>query len=135
MAVVLTAVFFASLLGSLHCVGMCGPFALIATSGPQSNQSLAAPVLAYSLGRLVSYSLVGAAFGAFGQALNTGAAYSGWQQNATFVAGILMVVVGFVALARCLGFRISLPGTGEPWEDYCNWASAERIKCPPFTEP
>lgn len=58
--------FFAGLLGSAHCVGMCGGFALsigAASSGWRDNLSRQ---LLYSLGRIFTYSILGASAGFVG---------------------------------------------------------------------
>ena len=107
-------VFAASLLGSMHCVGMCGPFAILASSDNQRRTSAAVPAIAYSTGRLVTYTLVGILFGSFGLALNQGSiaigvSFSTVQQTATYVAGALMIVIGLIALLRQSGVRIVLP--------------------------
>lgn len=114
MEVLLGTVFIASLLGSLHCVGMCGPFALLAGSGAKTRAAAVAPTLAYSGGRLISYTLVGLIFGTLGMALNAGTSFSSWQQSATYVAGVMMIVVGLIALVRCLGWRVQLPQVFQP---------------------
>ncbi|MEM9410312.1 MAG: sulfite exporter TauE/SafE family protein [Planctomycetota bacterium] len=110
----MATVFVASLLGSLHCVGMCGPFALLASSTAQSRKSAIVPTLAYSGGRLVSYILVGVVFGACGFVLNASTSFSVWQQTASLAAGILMIAVGLVALARAIGWQIPMPKTFRP---------------------
>ncbi len=110
MWILLGTVFIASLLGSVHCVGMCGPFALLAGSSPDSRRSAMVPTAAYSLGRLTTYSIVGVVFGSLGMALNRGVAFASWQQTATYVAGGLMIIIGVIALARQAGWKIQLPG-------------------------
>lgn len=50
--------------GSLHCVGMCGPFAVLAGADRGWRG-----VVTYSLGRLATYALLGAFAGLFGAAL------------------------------------------------------------------
>jgi len=102
----------ASLLGSLHCVGMCGPFALLAGASARSRSAALAPTAAYSLGRLITYSVMGFLFGSLGMAINQGASFNQWQQTATYFAGILMVVAGSIALLRCGGVTITLPSAG-----------------------
>ncbi len=114
MGILLGTVFVASLLGSLHCLGMCGPFALLAGSGGEQRSAAVAPTVAYSLGRLITYSLVGLLFGALGLALNEGTSFASWQQTATYVAGGLMIVVGLVALARYAGWKVRLPAFATP---------------------
>jgi sulfite exporter TauE/SafE len=115
MWMLLGTVLIASLLGSLHCVGMCGPFAMLAAASNQQRRSVLFPAAAYSLGRLVTYTIVGVIFGSLGMALNRGSSLilgipvGSVQQTATFVAGGLMIAVGVIALGRQLGMRIKLP--------------------------
>ena len=52
------------LLGSLHCVGMCGP---IIVSIPWSNTQKALQISLYHFGRATTYALMGAAVGGVGQ--------------------------------------------------------------------
>ena len=95
MIILLGTVWVASLLGSLHCVGMCGPFALIAGGADKARKAALFPTFSYSFGRLVTYSLVGFVFGALGMTLNLGASIGNWQQAATYVAGVMMVLIAF----------------------------------------
>lgn len=121
MTALLLAVFGASLAGSLHCVGMCGPFALLAASrNPQrrdgcgeggSCNSLASLAFFYHAGRLLTYAAVGIVCGAAGMALNNattrwGTSASFFQQTATWVAGLLMIAVGGVAILRLSGWKL-----------------------------
>ncbi len=117
MWVLLGTVFVASLLGSLHCVGMCGPFAMIAGNTQQRSRSLW-PAAAYSGGRLLTYAAVGLLFGSLGMALNASFPLSSWQQTATYVAGGLMVLVGVIVLARQLGVTINLPTVAGPLQRF-----------------
>ncbi len=98
------AVFTASLIGSPHCVGMCGPFALLVAT-PSNQQSTAArrALLAYHAGRLVGYAALGALAAAVGAALDVGGTLIGLQQVAAMTAGGLMILFGMVALLRLRG--------------------------------
>jgi hypothetical protein len=58
----LVAAFIAGLLGSIHCVGMCGAFAASCT---RARGGLAA----WHLGRIATYALLGSLAGAFGRFL------------------------------------------------------------------
>ncbi len=118
MLILLGTVFLASLLGSLHCVGMCGPFALLASSNPRGRSAAVVPTMAYSLGRLITYSVIGLIFGGLGMAINRGSAINQWQQTATYLAGGLMIGVGLIALARCFGVRIPLPTIVSPLQKF-----------------
>ena len=121
----LGTVFIASLLGSLHCVGMCGPFALLAGAGNRSRDDDArpaqtwAPPLLYNFGRLLTYAGVGALFGAAGMAVNSlsgdyGSSLSTWQQTATWIAGLMMIAVGLIGITRFAGWTVRLPNVARP---------------------
>lgn len=72
-----------------HCIGMCGPIAL--TMGLTRNQALKFQLqnLTYNLGRIVTYSLLGALLGLLGQ----GFALAGLQQYLTIFAGIALILM------------------------------------------
>ncbi|HMP78412.1 MAG TPA: sulfite exporter TauE/SafE family protein, partial [Pirellulaceae bacterium] len=104
----LTTVFVVSLLGSLHCVGMCGPFALLAgthgrPSGPGTDSPARhrwAAVAGYHAGRLATYTLLGLVCGGLGMIVDFGGALYGWQRTASYLAGGVMIGVGIWALLR-----------------------------------
>jgi sulfite exporter TauE/SafE len=107
MTALLVTVLAASLVGSLHCVGMCGPFVAFysgadASSGARRLLSHAV----YSGGRLVAYLVLGLAAGTIGAALDLAGSLAGVQRVAAVVAGVVMVAWGVVALLRIRGFKI-----------------------------
>ncbi len=112
MIAFLTTVFVTSLTGSLHCAGMCGPFALMAgiCGGDCSGDGVLTrrinwmAIAGYHSGRMLAYVVIGTLAGALGAAVNLGGSLSGIQQAATWLAGGAMVVVGVVALMRQFGF-------------------------------
>jgi sulfite exporter TauE/SafE len=61
--------FLLGLAGSAHCAGMCGPLALALPAVGASRGRFFAGRAAYNLGRLLTYSLLGAIFGLVGQTL------------------------------------------------------------------
>ncbi len=132
MLVLLGTVFIASLLGSLHCVGMCGPFALLAGANSERRKSAVVPTLAYSGGRLVTYSIVGLIFGSLGLVLNQGTSFANWQQSATYIAGGLMIAVGMIAMARYFGARIRLPKVLSPMQRVLKTGFARTKALPPI---
>lgn len=115
MLALLSAILIASLLGSLHCAGMCGPFVALAVAGPcdtagrrvrVSRKLLPGQIwthCAYHGGRLITYSLMGAFAGAIGAALDLGGSMVGVQRAAALFAGALMLVMGVGALAQIAG--------------------------------
>ncbi len=96
MWVLMGAIVSASLLGSLHCVGMCGPLAIWASGAgdriPPSQMSLATAL--YHFGRLITYALAGLMAGAAGQLADMGGEALGVQLLAARVVGIAMIVFG-----------------------------------------
>ena len=58
--------FLAGLVTSLHCAGMCGPLACYLAPAPKSSTSFTTVASLYQLGRLLSYTLIGALAGGLG---------------------------------------------------------------------
>lgn len=76
------------LLGSFHCVGMCGPIALAI---PLKTDSWLARIfggILYNLGRAVTYAVMGAVFGLLGRGL----VLSGFQQWISIIMGAIMIL-------------------------------------------
>ena len=92
------AVAVASLLGSLHCVGMCGPLAIWATSEGTKPVTL----VSYHLGRLTTYLSAGLMAGLLGSALTIGGDVAGLQSLAAMIAGGILILIGIVRIARML---------------------------------
>lgn len=113
MTTLLTTVFVASLLGSLHCVGMCGGFVAFysGTDGSGGSRRLLSHG-AYSGGRLVSYSILGLAAGAIGAALDLAGSMAGVQRIAAIAAGVVMVLWGVFALLQIGGVKVFKHGSG-----------------------
>lgn len=108
MTALITAVFLASLLGSMHCAGMCGAFLAFAVTTADKTDVRAKARLnaAYNLGRLVTYVILGAISGMVGAAVDMGGSALGVQRTAAALAGSMMIVVGMIAVARASGFRL-----------------------------
>ncbi len=79
-------------LTSFHCVGMCGPLILgyTAKSAAGGHKSYATHVL-YGIGKTISYTTIGALFGAFGSIV----AFTPYTQGAVGVAaGVFLILFG-----------------------------------------
>lgn len=100
MITLLGAVFIASFLGSLHCVGMCGPLALVATTSDQARSPMIGPVLAYHVSRLLGYVILGSIAGLLGAAVQTTGDWLGLQQSAARIAGGTMALLGCLMVLR-----------------------------------
>jgi sulfite exporter TauE/SafE len=113
MVSLLAAVFVASLVGSLHCVGMCGPFVAFysGADGSGGARRLLSHA-AYSGGRLVAYTALGLGAGALGAALDLAGSLAGVQHVAAVVAGAVMILWGVLALLQAQGFRLFRHGNG-----------------------
>lgn len=96
-------IFTASLLGSLHCAGMCGAFLAIAV-GDGSKPSRA-PQIAYHLGRLTTYVILGAIAGTLGHLIDMAGTLAGLQPIALIIAGSVTIVFGVTSLLTTLGYR------------------------------
>ena len=114
------------MLGSAHCLGMCGPFALaIGSAAPRWDLNLRRQ-LVYSTGRIFTYAVLGVAAAYVG--LEASRALAGWGNAAAvlaIVAGVVLGVQGLwsagvlpkrgVGAGACPGagmFRALLAGTG-----------------------
>jgi sulfite exporter TauE/SafE len=107
MFALIAAIFLASLLGSLHCAGMCGAFIAVATNDAGNLRRHAALQLAYHGGRLMSYLALGLAAGAAGRLLNLGGALTGLRSLAAILAGATVITFAILMLLRQSGLKIS----------------------------
>ena len=82
------AAFLVGLVGSLHCIGMCGPIAIALPVPDSSNLSFFTGRILYNLGRVVTYAFLGAVLGLVGSKL----ALTGAQQMVSIVLGIVIII-------------------------------------------
>jgi hypothetical protein len=107
MTSLLLAVVVVSIVGSLHCVAMCGPFVAFYSGGDASGgRHRVLSHLSYNLGRLVGYATLGALAGAAGSVVDLAARAAGIGQIAAGIAGGLMILWGVVLLLESLGIRL-----------------------------
>lgn len=90
--------FVGGLLGSSHCIGMCGGFALALAAGSKGWGANLQRQFAWCLGRVFTYAVGGAAAG-----------YGGWRLASQFrplvnvqaglaiLAGVLLIAQGFIS--------------------------------------
>jgi hypothetical protein len=84
-----TSAFLIGLLGSLHCVGMCGPLMLVAHAGGTGSDHKWSGLLLYQSGRILTYALLGLLFGFFGW----GAHLFGVQREIAIATGALLILM------------------------------------------
>ncbi len=91
--------FIVGVLGGVHCLGMCGGVVGGLTFSLESRVQaswwrMMSFQLAYNIGRLSSYAIIGAIFGALGVGLGSVAAFLPVQQLLQVVAGLFMIALG-----------------------------------------
>jgi sulfite exporter TauE/SafE len=91
---IISAAFLAGLLGSLHCVGMCGGLAASCTRTPTG-------LPAWHLGRIATYAMLGALAGAFGQLL-PGPAWVPAALASVLLAWFALALAGMVPEPRLM---------------------------------
>lgn len=112
--------FVSGVLGSAHCLGMCGPFVLtIGNAAPGWKANLSRQ-LSYSAGRIFTYAVLGAAAAFVG--LRLARALAGW----TNVPAILAIAAGAVLTVQGLLATGVLPRRGVGRGAACPGASGFR---------
>ncbi|HUJ44331.1 MAG TPA: sulfite exporter TauE/SafE family protein [Opitutaceae bacterium] len=87
-------VFLLGLLGTGHCVGMCGGFALAVGAGASGPARVLGRQLAYQFGKATSYLLIGVVLLLAGSMTASAARLAGLQNAAGAAAGVLMIALG-----------------------------------------
>ena len=100
----LSALIF-GLLGSFHCIGMCGPIAFILPVDRSNNFKKVSQISLYHLGRIITYSLIGLLFGLLGKSFNL----FGFQQQLSIFVGILMIVAIIIPYNTFNKYNLSKP--------------------------
>jgi len=81
--------FLLGLLGSFHCIGMCGPIAFVLPINRSKKSIMFFQSFLYQFGRLITYSFIGFIFGLIGKGLFL----AGFQQNLSVFIGLLMILI------------------------------------------
>ena len=85
----LFSAFILGLLGSFHCVGMCGPIAFMLPVDRNNALKKSIQIGIYHFGRLLAYSIIGLIFGLIGKSFYL----FGFQQQLSIFIGALMILV------------------------------------------
>lgn len=83
----LATAFVFGLMGSLHCIGMCGPIAFMLPLDRERSGLKYAQLGLYHLGRSLAYGLIGLVFGLVGKGLYL----FGFQQRLSVILGLIMI--------------------------------------------
>jgi len=141
----LLAIVGSSLLGSLHCAGMCGPLAVAAcgSTPPRSvpirlngrvllASGITINTTAYHTGRLVGYVSLGAVAGSLGAGVNLAGRLAGLQQAAMVIASGAVILMGLGMLLTGLGLRVHSRGVPAIWRPLAGaWQAVNRWRPTP----
>lgn len=93
------------LMGSLHCVGMCGPIAFMLPVDQSNNYKKFGQIFIYHFGRLMAYGIIGLVFGFLGKGLSI----FGAQQKLSIAIGVLMILVVLIPYKTFNKYNLSKP--------------------------
>jgi sulfite exporter TauE/SafE len=80
--------FLMGLLGSVHCIGMCGPLMMALPISHRTNLQKIVALFLYHAGKILSYSILGILLGLFGSQFPV----FGFQRNISIVLGVTMLL-------------------------------------------
>jgi sulfite exporter TauE/SafE len=95
------------LLGSVHCVGMCGPIAFIIPVDHSNGLRRILQVSLYHLGRIITYGIIGLIFGLLGK----GFYLFGIQQQLSITIGAIMILLVTIPYRIFNKHKITIPIT------------------------
>ena len=84
----LSALLF-GVLGSFHCIGMCGPIAFMLPIERKNSLKGFLQILSYHFGRLFTYCFMGLLFGLLGRSFHL----LGFQQYLSIFMGVIMILL------------------------------------------
>ena len=125
----------AGLLGSVHCIGMCGGLIAVASDGAAGMRQRLAVQAGYQAARLSSYVVLGVVAGSVGQALDLAGQAAGLGKAAAVLAGATMTLWGLVAMLQASGtLKRKLPGLRLLPPRAVAWLAGARQR-PPLIRP
>lgn len=107
-AQIISLAFVMGLVGSLHCIGMCGPIAMTLPLGNRNRSGRVLGALLYNLGRIVTYSWLGLVLGLAGGFLITPKLQS--SISIIFGAAILLYLLLPSAIKKSVSKRTPAQG-------------------------
>jgi sulfite exporter TauE/SafE len=101
----LYSAFILGLISSLHCIGMCGPIAMMLPIDRNNETKRAIQIITYQLGRLSAYAVIGLIFGLLGR----GFFLAGIQQKISIFIGIAMILIAVIPEKTFAKYNFSKP--------------------------
>lgn len=90
----LAAALTIGLLGSMHCIGMCGPLVLAVPSSAASRIRFLTERIIYNIGRTITYGIMGGVLGMVGKSVMVNV-----QQDTSVIIGVLLLITVGIPLA------------------------------------
>lgn len=97
--------FFFGLISSFHCIGMCGPIAMMLPVDRNNPTKKVTQIFTYHIGRLTAYGTIGLIFGLVGK----GFFMAGIQQNLSIFIGVAMIAVILIPDKTFAKYNFSKP--------------------------
>lgn len=101
----ITSALVLGLLGSLHCLGMCGPIAFMLPLDQSNMTKKTMQLSIYHFGRLLAYGIIGMLFGFLGKGL----ALFGIQQKLSIGIGVIMILLVLIPAKYLNGHKFLTP--------------------------
>ncbi|MBL7749974.1 MAG: sulfite exporter TauE/SafE family protein [Chitinophagaceae bacterium] len=108
---IISAAFLMGLVGSLHCVGMCGPLALALPVSHANDGNRLLGGLVYNSGRIITYGVMGVVLGLAGQFLLPVT----WLQTLSIVFGVIILLYLFLPVKRITSSVSFLSSLNKPF--------------------
>ena len=97
--------FIFGLISSFHCIGMCGPIAMMLPVDRNNQAKKVSQIITYHIGRLFAYSTIGFIFGMLGK----GFLLAGMQQKMSIFIGIAMILIILIPDKVITNYNFSKP--------------------------
>jgi sulfite exporter TauE/SafE len=101
----LYSAFIFGLISSLHCIGMCGPIAMMLPVERNNPSKKVTQIFTYHLGRLSAYGTIGFIFGLLGK----GFFMAGIQQQLSIFIGVAMICIVLIPEKVVAKYNFSKP--------------------------
>jgi uncharacterized protein len=101
----LYSAFIFGLISSLHCIGMCGPIAMMLPVDRDNQAKKVTQIISYHLGRITTYSFIGLLFGLLGR----GFYLAGIQQQLSIAIGVIIIIIILIPNHIFAKYKLSHP--------------------------
>lgn len=96
--------FMLGLIGSLHCIGMCGPLTLLLPKANYSKFKFVLGRVLYNLGRITTYAILGFFIGTIGESLGL------FISQKTLALALGITILLFIVLTKMFNLQLNIYG-------------------------